>query len=311
MNTFQTQASSVNRALDQIGDKWCLLLLQEIFWGTHSYKALLDALGISRGVLSNRLSYLGDKGFIRKDESQGARRPRYHLSRKSVALYDCALMAVAWEHRYYMRGKAKRISLLHKTCGKAFTPQMQCNACQETLDGRAVDYEQGPGTARDIREKRVRRRSTLPANAVPSERNVYRNLVNLVGDRWTANIIALMFRGHNRYDQLIDALPVATNVLASRLRLLQKSGIVRARQYQDNPPRKEYPLTSKGWALYPWFVALLQWGDEWCDEAGAGRPVIPIHRACSEPLRGVVVCDQCEKPVTPEQVSFHFWSKGT
>ncbi len=309
MATFYTQASSVNRALDQIGDKWCLLLLQEVFWGTHSYKALLDALGISRGVLSNRLRYLEAHGLLRRDESEGARRPRYHLTRKSVALYDCALMAVAWEHRFYKRGKAKHITLLHKSCGKEFSPQMRCEACGVAVDGRDVSYRQGPGAAQDPRAKRLRRRSTLPANAVPSERNVYRNLVNLIGDRWSANIIALMFRGYNRYDQLLDALPVATNVLASRLKLLRRNGIVRARQYQAKPPRNEYPLTAKGWGLYPWFVALLQWGDVWCDESGAGRPIVPVHRCCEQELRAVVVCDQCEKPVTPEQVSFHFWGK--
>ena len=49
MSKLITRASSVNRALDQIGDKWCLLILQEVFWGINSFSEMLSATGVSRG----------------------------------------------------------------------------------------------------------------------------------------------------------------------------------------------------------------------------------------------------------------------
>lgn len=306
MDSFLTRASSINRALDQIGDKWCLLLIQEMLWGTHTYKALLDALGISRGVLSNRLKWLESNGCVRRDNSGASNRPRYHLTRKSVALYDCALMAVVWENHYYARPELDVVKLVHRSCGQLFSPKLACNQCSEVVIGPQVSYRLGPGVTEDIREKKVRRRSSLPASAVPSQRNVYRNLVNLVGDRWTANLIALTYHGLTRYDQLNDALPVATSILSSRLKLLRAEGIVQAHLYQNNPPRYEYVLTQKGWDLFPWFLTLLQWGDQWCDITGKGRPLILNHNRCGQDFHGIVVCDQCDERLSPDQVDFHF-----
>ena len=68
---FTTRASSINRALDQIGDKWCLLIIQEVLWGINSFNDMMDAMGVSRGVLSNRLTWLQEVGCLRKDVSRG------------------------------------------------------------------------------------------------------------------------------------------------------------------------------------------------------------------------------------------------
>ena len=102
MSTLLTRASSINRALDQIGDKWCLLIIQEVFWGINTFSEMLEATGVSRGVLSDRLRWLESVECLRKDvESHGPRRPVYHLTHKSVELYDSALMAINWERRYF------------------------------------------------------------------------------------------------------------------------------------------------------------------------------------------------------------------
>jgi len=58
MTKLITRASSINRALDQIGDKWCLLILQEVFWGINTFNEMLAATGVSKGVLSERLKWL-------------------------------------------------------------------------------------------------------------------------------------------------------------------------------------------------------------------------------------------------------------
>ena len=47
---LRTRASSINRALDEIGDKWCLLVFQEVFWGINSFNDMLAATGVSRDL---------------------------------------------------------------------------------------------------------------------------------------------------------------------------------------------------------------------------------------------------------------------
>lgn len=101
-NTLSTKASSINRALDEIGDKWCLLILQEAFWGINTFNGMLAGTGASRGVLSDRLNWLQSKDCLRKDViKNGPRRPTYHLTKKSIDLYSNGLMAMVWERKYF------------------------------------------------------------------------------------------------------------------------------------------------------------------------------------------------------------------
>lgn len=302
--TLSTRASSINRALDEVGDKWCLLIIQEVFWGINSFSGMLAATGVSRGVLSDRLKWLQGLGCLRKaTNDEGRRGGRYHLTRKSLALHASAMMAIEWERRYYRSPELDAVQLVHTACGHAFTPAMRCRACGDRVSGRDVAYQAGPGAARDARNKKVRRRSSLSAVEVPSPRSVYRNLVDIVGDRWTANVIALAFHGHARFDEFHRELPVATNILSDRLKFLEHHGIFASRAYQERPRRLEYLLTDKGWDLFPFFVTLLQWGDAWCDPEGRGEPMLLIHRRCGERLYGEVVCDHCARPLEPFAVS--------
>ncbi|EED31856.1 transcriptional regulator, HxlR family [gamma proteobacterium NOR5-3] len=303
-SVLYTRASSINRALDQIGDKWCLLIIQEVFWGINNFNGMLNATGVSRGVLSDRLKWLQVIGCLRKRAPQaGHRFSSYHLTQKSLRLHASAMMAIEWERKYYRTPQLDAIQLIHADCGKAFTPWMRCASCNGAINAREVRYSPGPGATWDQRQKKVRRRSSLSSSRVPSQHSVYRNLINLVGDRWTANIIALAFHGHSRFDDFLKELPVATNILSDRLKLLENEGIFAAQAYQQRPRRCEYHLTAKGWDLFPYFLTLLQWGDRWCDPQDLGPPMNLMHRPCAKPLSGEVVCNSCDGLLAPFTVS--------
>lgn len=305
MDTLTTRASSINRALDEIGDRWCLLILQEVFWGINTFNEMLSATGVSRGVLSQRLSWLQSVDCLqKKPDGGGGKRMRYHLTRKSVDLYGCALLAIAWERRFFNTPALDEITLVHAACGQRVEPQMCCRACGiEVLAGQ-VTYEPASADSYDQRQKKVRRRSSLSPDELPGSRDLYRNLIELVGDRWTANLIALSFRGVTRYDQFHRELPVATNILADRLKFLVERGIYRQSAYRERPRRYEYRLTEKGDALYPCFLALLQWGDKWCRPGGGRRPVRLTHSPCGHYLLGQVVCNACGGVLRAHEVRF-------
>ncbi len=306
MNTFTTRASSINRALDQIGDKWCLLIIQEIFWGINTFSEMLATTGASRGVLSDRLQWLQKVDCLsRAPAREGGKRMIYRLTPKSIDLYDSALMALEWERRFFPTPELESVELTHHVCGHVFTPQMRCSACNEAINLHDVSYQPGPGATQDERDKKVRRRSSLSVQAVPSRRSVYRNLINIVGDRWTANVLALSFHGFKRFEQFHEELPVATNILADRLKFLVEHGIFEQVLYNQRPPRYEYELTGKGEATYPWFLSILQWGDKWCDPSGAGKPMRLIHKTCGHTLQGRVKCSECDGVLSAQEVRFH------
>ncbi|MEE4108248.1 MAG: winged helix-turn-helix transcriptional regulator [Halieaceae bacterium] len=298
-SALTTRASSIARALDEIGDKWCLLIIQEVFWGINSFSAMREATGVSRAVLADRLRWLQQVDCLRRHPFRGS----YHLTRKSRDLHGGAMMAIDWERRHYRTPGLDDVGLRHAGCGCSFTPVMRCAHCGGSVDGREVSYARGPGARLDRRDKRLRRRASRSAREVPSPRSVYRNLIDIVGDRWSANIIALAFHGHRRFDDFHRQLPVATNILSERLRFLGERGVFAARAYQQRPQRFEYGLTQKGWDLFPFFLCLLQWGDRWCDPDGSGPPLLLRHSSCGEPLYGVVLCDACGVAVEPHQVT--------
>ena len=304
MSELTTRGSSINRALDQIGDKWCLLIIQEVLWGINSFNDMMEAMGVSRGVLSNRLKWLQEVDCLKKETSAGSSRPVYHLTRKSIELYDCALMAIRWERNWFSNPQLDTVELTHSCCAAAFEPVMACGDCDGEVKLGEVSYEPGPGATRDVREKKVRRRSSIATADIPSRRALYKNLINLVGDRWTANVIALSFHGLTRFDEFHGELPVATNILSDRLRFLVEQGVFEQQPYQQRPLRSAYHLTDKGRDLFPWFLALLQWGDKWCDANEQGPPMLVRHSSCGALLGAQVRCSECGEELKAHQVQF-------
>lgn len=93
-------------------------------------------------------------------------------------------------------------------------------------------------------------------------------LLELVGNKWSFLILQELLRGKRRTGQLVAALPgISTKTLTSRLKELEKHGIVRRTVYPEIPPRVEYALTDKGKELQPVIAALKAVGERWLEEA--------------------------------------------
>ena len=85
--------------------------------------------------------------------------------------------------------------------------------------------------------------------------------LEVVGDRWTLLIIRDVVLGHSRFDEFLDSLGIASNVLTDRLNRLVAEGVLERILYNKRPERFEYRLTKKGRELGPVLIALMQWGD--------------------------------------------------
>jgi DNA-binding HxlR family transcriptional regulator len=85
--------------------------------------------------------------------------------------------------------------------------------------------------------------------------------LELIGDRWTLLIVRDLVLGLSRFDEFLESLGVASNVLTDRLNRLVNEGIVERVRYSERPERFEYRLTAKGRELGPVLLALMQWGD--------------------------------------------------
>jgi DNA-binding HxlR family transcriptional regulator len=91
--------------------------------------------------------------------------------------------------------------------------------------------------------------------------------LDIVGDRWTLLVIRDLFAGKTRYgDLLASAEKIPTNILAERLRRLEREGLIVRVPYSTRPPRMEYHLTSEGRQLGGAVDALARWGLTHCPD---------------------------------------------
>jgi DNA-binding HxlR family transcriptional regulator len=95
--------------------------------------------------------------------------------------------------------------------------------------------------------------------------------LDLVGGRWSLLIVRDLLTGPKRFSELEQGLPgIATNVLASRLRELEETGLVRRSLLGPGSSSVVYELTPYGRELEEPLVALGRWGARLLGEPRAG-----------------------------------------
>lgn len=105
----------------------------------------------------------------------------------------------------------------------------------------------------------------MPAPVRFSRRSIcpVANAMDLVGDKWTWLVVRdMLLLGKRRFGDLLRSDEgISSNILADRLRRLERSGIVTRRAYARRPVRYEYELTPKGAALFPVLRELVGWAN--------------------------------------------------
>jgi DNA-binding HxlR family transcriptional regulator len=85
--------------------------------------------------------------------------------------------------------------------------------------------------------------------------------LDLVGERWGLLVVRELVLGPKRFTDLLRGLPgVSTNVLSTRLRQLERAGVVERRLLPPPAASTVYELTTYGRELEPILFALGRWG---------------------------------------------------
>jgi len=125
--------------------------------------------------------------------------------------------------------------------------------------------------------------------------------LDVVGEWWTPLILRDVAYGVRRFGEIQEDLGISANVLADRLEVLVREGILEMRSYQERPPRHEYRLTEKGAELVPALLALMQWGDRW-KWPGERGPVRVVHTACGSEVHVAAYCPECERELSAAEL---------
>jgi DNA-binding HxlR family transcriptional regulator len=118
-----------------------------------------------------------------------------------------------------------------------------------------------------------------------------------VGDRWSLLLIEALLDGPRRFGELSETIDgIAPNILADRLRRLERERIVRATPYSERPPRFTYALTGEGLELAGVLRLLSDWGARTSAHAEPMR-----HGACGTPVEARLWCPTCARSVGDEE----------
>jgi DNA-binding HxlR family transcriptional regulator len=116
--------------------------------------------------------------------------------------------------------------------------------------------------------------------------------LSLIGDKWTLQVVAGLLDGPRRFGELAETLQgIAPNVLTTRIRQLERDGLVVATPYSQRPVRLAYALTDSGRELGDAISLLAAWGAR-----QTGDTEGPVHASCGTALETRLYCPTCERP---------------
>jgi DNA-binding HxlR family transcriptional regulator len=297
-------SSPVARALALVGDRWTCLILRDVFLGLSRFEELRKRSGAARGTLTSRLKSMVGNGILYKAPYQKSPvRYEYRLTDKGLDLYPFVLAVWAWETGWSHESHIPP-TLTHSICAKNMRPVFRCGNCRSAITMHEVTFTPGPTSrAAEKIPARFQRRSKSNSVSVAGVNRHFFHVLDIIGDRWTGLVIASLYFGLKRHDEIAAALGIATNILSDRLKLLVTVGVLQRIPCQDKPLRHEYRLTDKGGALYTHALQLHEWAGCWLMDKDE-QPLILEHTPCGAALHSELVCSECDKPLKATEVTF-------
>jgi DNA-binding HxlR family transcriptional regulator len=141
--------------MEQIGERWTILILRDAFYGVRRFDDFQASLGVARNILTTRLNHLVDGGIMRKDRYQdNPPRYEYRLTEKGRDLIPVITTMLAWGNRW--ESDTDPIALIHKDCDHTMHAVAVCSECGERVTAHNLTIDPIP---RIVRERVIESRS--------------------------------------------------------------------------------------------------------------------------------------------------------
>lgn len=148
---WSAENCTIQRAVEQIGDRWSLIVIREVFQGVRRFDDLRVRTAIPRQVLTSRLNRLVDGGILRREpyREPGQRsRWEYRLTQKGLDLYPVLIALQAWGNQYLGDAEGPPIVFEHRDCGGDVELVLRCGEGHDVGRTRDVVGRLGPGARR-------------------------------------------------------------------------------------------------------------------------------------------------------------------
>jgi DNA-binding HxlR family transcriptional regulator len=137
----ESDRTPLDEALVLVGDRWSLLLVEELLGGPRRFNDLVERMpGIASNVLSQRLKNLERHGLlVAVPYSRRPVRHSYQLTGPGRELVDALRLLAAWGARASENAEQPR----HRTCGTPLETRWYCPTCVEAVpdaEGSDIRY---------------------------------------------------------------------------------------------------------------------------------------------------------------------------
>jgi len=119
-------------ALERVGDRWSLLLIEALLDGPRRFNELSDVVaGIAPNILADRLRRLEGERIVRATPySERPPRFTYALTDEGLELAGVLRLLADWG----ARGSAHAEPMRHALCGTPVEARLWCPTCSRSLD---------------------------------------------------------------------------------------------------------------------------------------------------------------------------------
>ena len=140
-----------------------------------------------------------------------------------------------------------------------------------------------------------------PREGWVAERCSIARALEVVSARPSFLLMREAFYGTSRFDDFAERVGISEPAAARRLRELVDAELLEREDYREpgQRTRQHYRLTQKGADLFPVLVALMEWGDRWCN--GGSGPIELAHAGCGAPVGVELRCAEGHV-VTPNEL---------
>jgi len=122
-SSFADVDCGVAQAVEQLGDKWTVVILRSAFHGIRRFDEFSEHLGIAAKVLADRLAKLVDAGILYKQRLEGDGRAfEYRLTQKGLDTYPMIIFLNDWAERWMGNPKGPRIDVVERKTGRVIRP---------------------------------------------------------------------------------------------------------------------------------------------------------------------------------------------
>jgi DNA-binding HxlR family transcriptional regulator len=132
-----TAQTPLAAALERVGDRWSLLLIEALLGGPRRFGELSEAVsGIAPNILSERLKRLEGERIVRATPySERPPRFTYALTDEGLELAGVLRLLADWGSR----GSATAEPMRHALCGTPVEARLWCPTCARALDEPEAD----------------------------------------------------------------------------------------------------------------------------------------------------------------------------